>query len=37
MTTITNQVKCSLCRIKIYEINWNDHLMSTENSQNCKN
>ena len=36
MTTITNQVTCSLCCIKIDEINWNDHLMSTEHLQNCK-
>ena len=36
MTTITNQVTCSLCYIKIDEINWNDHLMSTEHLQNCK-
>ena len=36
MSTITNQVTCSLCNIKIDEINWNDHLMSTEHLQNCK-
>ena len=36
MTTITNQVTCSLCYIKIDEINWNDHLMSTKHLQNCK-
>ena len=36
MTTITKQVTCSLCYIKIEEINWNDHLMSTELLQNCK-
>ena len=36
MTTITNQVTYSLCYKKIDEINWNDHLMSTEHLQNCK-
>ena len=36
MTTIKNQVTCSLCYIKIDEINWNDHLMSRERLQNCK-
>ena len=36
MTTTTNQVTCSLCYIKIDELNWNDHLMSTKNLQNCK-
>ena len=36
MTTIMNQVTCSLCYIKIDEINWNDHLMSTKHLQNCK-
>ena len=36
MTTITNQVTCSLCFIEIDEIKWNDHLMSTEHLQNCE-
>ena len=30
-----SQVTCSLCRMKIDEINWNDHLMSTEHLQKC--
>ena len=36
MTTIMNQVTRSLCNIKNDEINWNDHLMSTEHLQNCR-
>ena len=31
-----NQVTCSLCRMKIDEINWNDHLKSTEHLQNFR-
>ena len=37
MTTIMNQVTCSLCDIKITESQWNEHLISTEHLQNCKN
>ena len=36
MTTIMNQVTCSLCDIRIDELNWDDHLMSTEHSENCR-
>ena len=36
MTSIMKQVTCSLCVVKIDEVNWNDHLMSTEHLQNCK-
>ena len=36
MTTIMNQVTCSLCNMKIDELNWNDHLMSTKHLQHCR-
>ena len=36
MSTIMNKVTCSLCDIKVDERNWNDHLMSTEHLQNCR-
>ena len=36
MTTIMNQVTCSLCDMKINELNWNDHLISSEHLENCR-
>ena len=36
MTTIMNQVSCSLCDIKINESKWGEHLISTEHLELCK-
>ena len=36
MTTIMNQVTCSLCDIKIDESKWNEHIFSTKHLQNFK-
>ena len=32
-----NQVTCSLCNIKIEEIQWKEHLVSTKHLEPCKN
>ena len=37
MTTIMNQVTCSLCIMKTDETNWKEHLVSTNHLQLCKN
>ena len=36
MTTIMNQVTCSLCDIKTDEFKWNEHLVSTKHLKRCK-
>ena len=36
MTTIMNQVSCSLCNMKIDELKWKEHLVSTNHLQLCK-
>ena len=36
MTSIMNQVTCSLCDVKIDESQWKEHLISTEHLQVCK-
>ena len=36
MTTIMNQVACSPCDIKIDEVEWMEHLVSTNPLQLCK-
>ena len=36
MTTIINQLTCSLCNIKIDELKWDEHLISLEHLQKCK-
>ena len=36
MTTIMNQVTCSLCSMKIDELKWKEHLFSTNHLQLCK-
>ena len=36
MTTIMNQATCSLCNMKIDELKWNEHLVSTNHLQLCK-
>ena len=36
MTTIMNQVTCSLCVIKVDEKKWGDHLASIEHLKVCK-
>ena len=35
MTSIMNKVTCSLCRKKINEKKWDEHLLSTEHLQEC--
>ena len=37
MTTIMNQVTCSLCNIKSDELKWKEHLVSTNHLELCKN
>ena len=37
MTTLMNQVTCSLCNIKIDELNWKEHLVFTNHLQLCEN
>ena len=37
MTTVKNQVTCSLCNMKNHEFKWNEHLVSTNHLQFCKN
>ena len=37
MTTITNQVTCSLCDIKMAELEWMYHLVSENHLQLCEN
>ena len=37
MTTIMNEVTCSLCIMKIYELKWKEHLVSTNHLELCKN
>ena len=37
MTTIMNQVTCSLCNIKTDELQWMDHLISSNHLQLFKN
>ena len=37
MTTIMNQVTCSLCKMKINELKGVDHLVFTERLELCKN
>ena len=37
MTTIMNQVTCSLCKMKIDELKWKEQLVSTNHLQLCKN
>ena len=37
MTTILNQVTCSLCNMKIDEIKRKEHLVSTNHLNLCKN
>ena len=39
MTTIMNQVTCSLCNMKTDELKWKeqDHLVSTNHLELCKN
>ena len=37
MTTIMNQVTCSLCNTKIDDLKWKEHLVSTNHLQLCKN
>ena len=37
MTTIKNQVTCSLCIMKIGELQWMDNLVSTNQLELCKN
>ena len=36
MTSILNQVTCSLCNMKIDELKWKEHLVSTNHLQLCK-
>ena len=36
MTTIINQVTCSLCSMKIDDMKWKEHLVSTNHLQFCK-
>ena len=36
MTTILNQVICSLCDIKTDELQWNNHLISSDPLTRCK-
>ena len=36
MTTIMSQLTCSLCNMKIDELNWEEHLVSTNHLQLCK-
>ena len=36
MSTIMSQVTCSLCNIKVDEIKWNEHLVSINYLQFCK-
>ena len=36
MTSIMNQVTCSLCNMKIDELKWKEHLVSTNHLQFCK-
>ena len=36
MTTIMNQVLCSLCNKKFDELKWMDHLVSMNLSELCK-
>ena len=36
MTSIMNKVTCSLCKIKVDEIKWNEHLVSMNRLQLCK-
>ena len=37
MTTITNQVTCSLCNIKVDELEWMYHIVSENHLQLCEN
>ena len=37
MTTIMNQVTCSLCNRKIDELKWMEHLFSTNHLELCEN
>ena len=37
MTTIMNQVTCSLCNIKIDELKWMENFVYTNHLQLCKN
>ena len=37
MTTIVNQVTCSLCNIKLDELDWAYHPVSTNHLQLCEN
>ena len=36
MTTFMNQVTCSLCNIKTDELQWKNHLISTDHLNHCK-
>ena len=36
MTSIMNQVTCSLCDVKIDESQWKEHLISTDHLKRCK-
>ena len=36
MTSIMNQVTCSLCNMKIDELKWKEHLISTNHLRLCK-
>ena len=37
MTTIMNQVTCSMCNTKTNETKWLDHIVSTNHLELCKN
>ena len=37
MTTIMNQVTCSLCNIKMDELEWMYHIVSENHLQLCEN
>ena len=37
MTSIMNQVTCSLCNMKIDELKWNEHIVSRNHLRLCKN
>ena len=36
MTTLMNQVTCSLCNKKTDELQWNKHIISTDHLSLCK-
>ena len=37
MAALTNQVTCSLCNIKTDELQWKNHLISSDHLTRCKN